>query len=269
MILNTFIVVGVAILASYVATKGVYRKIDNHATFTKILNEGLYHFTSEENCKKIIESGYVKAVDRRTSYSIVKKSFFFAGIPSFENLEINTGLGNNAKLTAIKIKPTFEQLASFKCRNLNDDSIVYDGNCNVDDKNVSIAYLISELDKNGHIQYKEVKKEIYDSYVPSKEFQELTSIAEKNKPKFIMKIFKADIKQTYEKCTTILNQHLHRMKLIKDNSYANKPLKEPFNLRESIKQELRDSIEKLRQTVNKQRSTDINSEFDNSVGKTL
>lgn len=176
MIVDTFIVVGSVVMASYIATKGIYREIDSHETFNKILNEGLYHFTSEENCNKIIESGYVKASNNFISYSNVKKSFFFAGIPSFENMAANcTAIANCSKLTAVKIKPTFEQLASFKSRSLNDDSIVYDGNCTVDDKNVSIAYIISDLDKDGHIQYKEVDKKTYDNHIPSKEYQNLTN----------------------------------------------------------------------------------------------
>ena len=272
MILNTFLVVGVTVLVSYIATKGVYRKIDNHAIFTKILNEGLYHFTSEESCKKIVESGYVKASSRYLSYSPVKKSFFFAGIPSFEDMAINIGvLASKPKLTAVKIKPTFEQLASFRYRELNDDAVVYDGNCNIDDKNVSIAYIVADLDKNGHIQYKEVDKKNYDNYVPSKKFQELANEAEKNKLGFTMKAIKTNMKHTYEKCTNILKQKLHRMKLIKYNTYANKTLKTPFNFKESIRQEISDSIEILRHiTMQKQENIDMDTiEPDNRVGKVL
>lgn len=265
MIIESMAVIGVVTFASYVATKGVYRRIDNHATFNKILNEGLYHFTSEENCKKIIESGFVKSSSKSSSYSTVAKSFFFAGVPSFEDMIMNYEFGSiSSKLTAVKIKPTFEQLASFKTRNLNDNAIVYDGNCKIDDKNVSISYFVTDLDKNGKIHYTEVDKNIYDNYIPSKEFQDLCDKFKKNRLGFVMKALKIDMKFSYESVATIMNENLHRMKLIKDNVYSNRLLKKPFNFIESIKADIQHGIDKLKRIGNEN-----NDEYDNRVGKSL
>lgn len=268
MILESMVVYGVVTLASYVATKCIYRKIDNHATFNKILNEGLYHFTSEENCKKIIESGFVKESSKFASYSNVKKSFFFAGIPSFEDTIMNLDFASvSSKLTAIKITPTFEQLASFKCRTLNDNAIVYDGNCKIDDKNASIAYFVTDLDKKGKIHYTEVDKKTYDEYVPSKEFQDLARSCEKNKFKFIMKALKLDMKYSYETVTNIMNQNLHRMKLVKDNTYSDRLLKRPFNFKESIKSDIKLGIERL-QSLNSRNILE-NNNVEENTGKVL
>lgn len=268
MIVESMLVYGVVTLASYVATKCVYRKIDKNATFNKIMNEGLYHFTLEENCKKILESGYVKEFSKFASYGN-EKSFFFAGVPSFEDMVINCDFASiSGKLTAVKIKPTFEQLASFKTRTLNDNAITYDGNCKIDDKHASIAYFVTDLDKNGKVFYTEVDRKTYDEYVPSKAFQDLAKACENNKLKFIMKALKTDMKYSYETVTTIINENLHKIKLVKDNVYSDKRLKKPFNFKESIKADIQYGIEKLKALGFRNRLQN-NDYLEKSSGKVL
>ena len=65
------------------------RIIDKNATFMKIVNEGLYHFTSLENAKKILDSGYIKPSSPFVSYGTKEKCYFFAGMPDYETYAQN------------------------------------------------------------------------------------------------------------------------------------------------------------------------------------
>ncbi len=128
-----------------------------------IKQNGLYHFTSESACDKILESGYVKKSGYIASYGN-KKSFFFNGIPdagayatNIDDLPLRT--------TAVKIMPDSNLLNSdaLKIRNLDDMAITHDGNLTFSSDQASKEYfcLFKENDK---LVYRNVTKEFYDNY---------------------------------------------------------------------------------------------------------
>lgn len=129
----------------------------------KCYNEGLYHITKEENLINILDYGYLKASNRFQSYGN-KKVFLFAGIPSFEDVCMNVSF--KEKLVAVKINPTYEELTEFIYRSKNDDAIAYEGNLNLTDKLIEIAYLGLYKEKDSFI-YKTISKKEYDNYKPN------------------------------------------------------------------------------------------------------
>lgn len=135
----------------------IFRKSE---LFFKCYNEGLYHITKEENIINILESGYLKASSKYQSYGD-KKVFLFAGIPTVEDVCINTSF--KEKLVAIKINPTYEQLLTFIFRNKDDEAIAYLGNLSLTDKQIEIVYLGLYKEKDNFI-YKTISKEEYDNY---------------------------------------------------------------------------------------------------------
>lgn len=144
--------------------------LEKNDLLLKCYNEGLYHITKEENIIDILESGYLKASNRYQSYGD-RKVFLFAGIPTVADICINGSF--KEKLVAIKINPTYEQLASFIYRSKDDESIAYLGNLSLADKQIEIVYLGLSKEKDNFI-YKTISKEEYDNYKPNfdnKDFQ--------------------------------------------------------------------------------------------------
>lgn len=162
MILNTFLVIYALMNIGLVVTKGSYKNVvDNHAIFQKIINEGLYHVTTLENAKKILASGQLTPSNALVSYG-TPKVFFFAGKPTYEQLESNCDkLLNREDMVAIKVKLSYEELAlHFKERFLNDHALVYDGTYKLPLENVSISYL--------SVQKEDGKEIIVESNKPMK-----------------------------------------------------------------------------------------------------
>ena len=112
--------------------------INSKIMLDKIKNEGIIHFTSLETAQKIMESGCINPSKFLTSDLTAKKSFFFAGIPKFEDLLIN--IPAHHVMTAIKIKPTKDQIKKLKYRPLNDGALAYDGKFRFDNEDAYIAY---------------------------------------------------------------------------------------------------------------------------------
>lgn len=112
--------------------------INSKIMLDKIENEGIIHFTSLETAKKIMETGCVNPSKFLTSDLTAKKSFFFAGIPKFEDLLIN--IPAHYVMTAVKIKPTKDQIKNLKYRPLNDGAVAYNGKFRFDNENAYIAY---------------------------------------------------------------------------------------------------------------------------------
>ena len=133
-----------------------------------IKQNGLYHFTNESACDKILESGYVKKSGYITSYGN-KKSFFFNGVPAIGAYATNL---DDIPLctTAVKIMPDSDMLSSnsLKIRNLDDLAITHDGNLSFSSGQASKEYfcLFKENDK---LVYKNVSKEFYDNYPNTQE----------------------------------------------------------------------------------------------------
>ena len=134
----------------------------------KIEEEGILHFSSPENVKKILDSGKVKASNILDSDLTKKKSFFFAGTPTFEDLLINIPAFN--VMTAVRIKPTEAQMDNLKYRALNDRAVVQDGTFEFSPEQAEIAYFGLMYDKEkDSIYLGEITEEESKTYVPPKE----------------------------------------------------------------------------------------------------
>lgn len=124
----------------------------------KIQNEGILHFTSPSNIDKIMKSQYIKKSDFLKSDLTKGKSFFFAGVPSFEDVIINIPAYN--VMTAIRIRPTEEQMNELKYRALNDRAVVKDGDFHFNNEQADVVYFGLMYDeKKGGICLGELTKE--------------------------------------------------------------------------------------------------------------
>ena len=114
----------------------------------KIKEEGILHFTSPSNIEKIMNSKKIKTSNFIASDFTKSKCFFFAGKPTFEDLLINIPAYD--VMTAIKIKPTEEQLDELKYRALNDRVVVKDGEFEFNERQAEVAYfgLMFDEEKN-------------------------------------------------------------------------------------------------------------------------
>ena len=151
----------------------------NSLLFNQCLEEGLYHITSESAAQKILETGYVKASGNPVTSYGSKKAFFFSGVPGFG--EVCSNVNFLEKTTAIKIKPTTEQLNSnnFKYRSHDDFTISHDGDFYFNNQNAEIVYLGLAVNDNGEFYYKEISKDEYETYVPN------TDSITRNSPKIV------------------------------------------------------------------------------------
>lgn len=168
MVLETFIVINVVALIS----KTIYKKInDKHETYHKIVNDGLYHITTKENIEKIIESGHLNPSNNLISLGF-KKTFFFAGTPSFKDIQTNIAaeLGNET-IHALRIKPDFEELANFKARTENDGAVAYEGKYKIKKENVSKVEMIYDFDKEKNLILREKTEEEYKEYKQPEEIK--------------------------------------------------------------------------------------------------
>ena len=130
--------------------------------WSNIKQNGLYHFTTEENANKILESGYIKASNKFTSYDLVNRTFFFNGVPNFISYVNDLG-GINEKAIAIKIDVNDVDANNFSRRTFGDQAITYSGNYTLDKNKASLAYF-GLMEENGKLVYKEISKEVYDTY---------------------------------------------------------------------------------------------------------
>ena len=136
--------------------------LEKRELFMKAYTEGIYHFTTKEAANKIISSEMVKKSGIIKSYSLHKKSFFFAGIPDIEKLILN-GLNPTSEIVAVRIKLSYEELAKFEYRSANDEALSYNGDYHFDAKDAEIVNL-KLIYENNKIIYRpldELKKD-YD-----------------------------------------------------------------------------------------------------------
>lgn len=118
---------------------------NSRSMLDKIEDEGILHFTSPEAAEKILESGKVKKSSFLISDATKKKSFFFAGTPTFEDLLINIPAYD--VMTAVRIRPTQEQLQDLGYRAINDRAIVKDGDFEFDRSQAEIVHYGLMYDK--------------------------------------------------------------------------------------------------------------------------
>ena len=153
--------------------------VNSNIMLEKIHNEGIIHFTSPETAEKIIESGYIKPSKFLESDMTARKSFFFAGIPKFEDLLIN--IPGYHVMTAVKINPTAEQVANMKYRPINDGALAYDGKFEFNREFASITYYGLKYNKETNsLYYAEISKEEAKNYVPDKEVSDNYNYSKNN-----------------------------------------------------------------------------------------
>jgi hypothetical protein len=137
-----------------------------------IVQEGLYHFTSEKAASAIIESGYVRPA---TGISKYVNSYgrpcacFFGGKPDIENFAKNlvsneelfskNGMGSipyvspQKVYTAVKILPrSKDDLANYRVRPYSDGTILFEGYCVLPPEAAKIVHMVPDLlrDKDGN-----------------------------------------------------------------------------------------------------------------------
>ncbi len=201
MILST-LYVGVALATTpAVVSRAIATKIKESEVKDKILDEGIYHFTSDECADKILESKHIKPSSMLVSYFTGRKTYFFAGPPDMHQFRTNLPSKMNPLLneiyeyTAIKVKPDEKDLSNFKMRKFSDDVIVHDGafhfdtildgQCNVHEDKITKVNLVVDLDKDGKICFREKTPEEIEKgdYTPSDKLKNrLESERKQNSP---------------------------------------------------------------------------------------
>lgn len=162
MILETFIAVNSAVLA----TRAINTKIETTMK-EKILSDGLYHVTTAKNAQKIMESGYINPSNSILSLG-KKKCFFFAGLPEYKDLCSNCASeASRYEFKAIKLNPNSEELSNFRQRTFNDDSITFEGRCELPMDRTQVVDLVLDIDDKGNIYTREKTEEEMERYVPN------------------------------------------------------------------------------------------------------
>lgn len=176
------------LISGTLMNKRRYTPILNSKSMEEIIREnGILHFSSPATCEKILESGEIKASSVLTSDMTSKKSFFFGGVPTPEDLIMNIPLYN--VMTAVRIKPTEEDMNKLKYRPLNDRAVVYDGNYKFEPQKAEIAYFGLMYDKENHkLYFQEMQKEESEKYTPSEELKNVYNIDKKPSLKDNIKI---------------------------------------------------------------------------------
>lgn len=161
------------LISGTLMNKRIYTGVLNSKSMNETIEkEGILHFSSPATCEKIIKSGEIKASNILTSDMTTKKSFFFGGVPTPEDLLINIPLYN--VMTAVRIKPTEEDLKKLKYRPLNDRAVVYDGNYHFKPEQAKIVYLGLMYDKEKRaLAFKELQEEEVEKYEPSEELKKV------------------------------------------------------------------------------------------------
>ncbi len=157
------------LLSGTLVSKRHFTNVTNSQTMLDTINkDGIVHFTSLETANKIMESGYVKPSNFLESDLTAKKSFFFAGTPTLEDILINIPAYH--VMTAVKIKPTEEQIKNLKYRVINDGAVTYDGKFTFDKNNAYIAYYGMKFNKETNSLYmQEISEEEAKNYQVSEE----------------------------------------------------------------------------------------------------
>lgn len=151
--------VGYALLSGNLIKKRQFTEVTNSKSMLeKIEQEGILHFSSLGTAEKNMNSCKVREASFLDSYLTKNKSFFFAGVPSFEDLLMNKSVYD--VMTAVRIKPTPEQIKDLKYRAISDRVVVKDGDFRFDRKQAEIVYFGLKLNKeNKQIYLEEITKE--------------------------------------------------------------------------------------------------------------
>lgn len=228
--LGSFIVAGfVADIGMIQASKMVHNKITKKETKEKILNEGLYHFTSDANIDKILESKELRTSKGFLINNFGKdKAYMFAGVPTFDvfakNIkdELDPMIHQISEVSAVKINIQEEQLDKFKTRELNDGAIVHEGNVNLDDKEIEKVVFVLDLDKEGNYYFREKTiDEIENGYEQSGELQEKLQKNRGNIVKAGFRSLKIEHQETRKNAGTFLKEKIDQLKQFVKNKMNN------------------------------------------------
>lgn len=124
----------------------------------KIIEEGMYHFTSEETAKAIVESEYLKPATGSMKYINsygTPVACLFCGRPDIDNYIKNvtaTDVTKNPYInpcmiaTAVKVCPTDkEELKNYKIRNMSDSAVLYEGYCVLPHNKAEVVKMVPDL----------------------------------------------------------------------------------------------------------------------------
>lgn len=160
---------GYEFISGTLVSKMHFTSIQNSDSMKELINkEGILHFSSPSNIEKIMEQGKIKKSSMLISDMTLPKSFFFAGTPKFEDLLINIPAYD--VMTAVRIRPTEEQMKELKYRALNDRAVVKDGDFEFSNEQAEIAYFGLMYDKEkDNIYLGELTKEEAEKFQVSEE----------------------------------------------------------------------------------------------------
>ncbi len=125
-----------------------------------ILDNGLYHITSENSAQAILDSGYVKSSGYFSSLG-ERKAYFFGGIPTLEQVSINL-MSVAETQVAVKFNIDEANIENFSYRFKDDGAVVCKGNYNFDRQNAEIVYLGLKVDEHQNLRYEEISKKEYE-----------------------------------------------------------------------------------------------------------
>jgi len=171
----------VAVNSAMFVTRAINTKIEQKMR-EKILSDGIYHVTTEENADKIMESGHIRPSNMLLSLGR-KKCFFFAGTPSYKDLASNCASeAKKYEFKAVKLMPNEEELSKFRQRSFNDDSITFVGKCNLPKERTQIVDLVLDIDEKGNIFTREkTEQELDKEYIPKDELvQKMNTLTNNN-----------------------------------------------------------------------------------------
>ena len=154
-------------------SKLVYLNVnENDQMLEKIKNEGIVHFTSNANADKILNSGdnYIKSSGIMLSGG-KKRTYFFAGLPSFKDITINIYSYN--VMYGVRIKPTAEQLEKLTYREYNDKAVAYNRDFHFSSEQVEKVYYGLKIDEEKNLFYEEITEEQAKNYRVSDELRKI------------------------------------------------------------------------------------------------
>lgn len=182
MVLSSFAALGVFSLTEFSKTQHFSLQ---QKTKERILEQGLYHFTSKEAAHQIVEGGYFNPTKGIVKNHFGKeKVYMFAGMPNFEDFaknlpnNINPYISGNLEFNVVRVRPNPRELAHFKER-MQDEAVVYEGRYAIGKDRGEAIELVVDLDEQGKLKFREkTEEEIENGYVPKRE---LLDILEKSK----------------------------------------------------------------------------------------
>lgn len=209
-------------LGGNLLSKLIYLDVnDNEIMLDKIKREGIVHFTSSYNADKILNgnNNYIKASNLILSGG-KKRTYFFAGIPSFKDITINIYSYN--VMYGIRIYPDSNQLNQLIYREYNDKAIAYNGNFHFKSDQVKKVYYGLKMNEEKELFYEEITEEEAKNYQISDELKQLYNGDGSFKHKLLCNAYSF----YYE-----LENYIKLLKRIKKYDFQTEPIKEESHVR--------------------------------------